>query len=185
MNYFYDCELVDDGRAIGLISIGVVCEDGREFYAQNSEADLAAAGEWVRANVLPRLTADAWMSRNDLRARLLDFCDPERYGGPEFWGYVSAYDHVALYQLFGPLVDRPPGWPKFTRDLRQWRDRLGDPELPGKEGAHHALEDARWNRRVYHFLEAYGRELLNGILGAVDASTHARAAHGPTDFAST
>jgi len=31
--YFYDCEFIEDGRLIDLVSIGVVDEQGREFYA--------------------------------------------------------------------------------------------------------------------------------------------------------
>ena len=37
--YFYDTEFLEDGHTIELISIGIVCEDGREYYAVNSEAD--------------------------------------------------------------------------------------------------------------------------------------------------
>lgn len=37
--YFYDTEFIEDGKTIDLISIGVVCEDGREFYAESQEAE--------------------------------------------------------------------------------------------------------------------------------------------------
>ena len=33
--YFYDTEFLEDGRTIDLISIGIVADDGREFYAIN------------------------------------------------------------------------------------------------------------------------------------------------------
>ncbi|HET7322728.1 MAG TPA: hypothetical protein VFJ06_00160 [Halococcus sp.] len=33
VRFFYDTEFIDNGRIIDLISIGVVAEDGREFYA--------------------------------------------------------------------------------------------------------------------------------------------------------
>ena len=33
MKYFYDTEFIEDGSTIELISIGVVAEDGREYYA--------------------------------------------------------------------------------------------------------------------------------------------------------
>ena len=35
--YFYDCEFVEDGRVVDLVSIGVVDESGREFYAISTE----------------------------------------------------------------------------------------------------------------------------------------------------
>lgn len=31
MRFFYDCEFLEDGRTIELISIGIVCEDGVAF----------------------------------------------------------------------------------------------------------------------------------------------------------
>ena len=53
--YFYDCEFIEDGRIIDLVSIGVVDENGREFYAISTEFDDRAAVPWVRRNVLDRL----------------------------------------------------------------------------------------------------------------------------------
>ena len=50
--YFYDCEFIEDGRVIDLVSIGVVDEYGREFYAVSTEFDATAAVPWVRRNVL-------------------------------------------------------------------------------------------------------------------------------------
>jgi hypothetical protein len=88
-----------------------------------------------------------------MRAELLHFCDIERYGKPEFWGYYADYDWVAVCQLFGRMVDLPKGWPMYCRDLKQWCDELGNPHLPGQTGEHHALADAQWNREAWRFLE--------------------------------
>ena len=41
--YFYDCEFIEDGRTVDLVSIGVVDEFGREFYAVSTEFDDAKA----------------------------------------------------------------------------------------------------------------------------------------------
>ncbi len=76
MRYFYDTEFIDDGRTIELISIGVVAEDGREYYAVSTEFDPERAGSWVRANVLPKLPPPAsqlWRSRRQIRADLEKF----------------------------------------------------------------------------------------------------------------
>ena len=65
MRYFYDCEFIEDGTTIDLVSVGVVAEDGREFYAVSTEFDSSTAGPWVRRNVLPKLpnpSSAAWMS---------------------------------------------------------------------------------------------------------------------------
>ena len=44
MRFFYDCEFIEDGTTIDLVSIGVVGEDGREFYAVSTEFDPERAG---------------------------------------------------------------------------------------------------------------------------------------------
>src|SRR5205814_3251290 len=48
--YFYDCEFIEDGRTVDLVSIGVVDEHGREFYAVSTEFDDTRAVPWVRRN---------------------------------------------------------------------------------------------------------------------------------------
>src|SRR5690349_23977958 len=53
--YFYDCEFIEDGRIVDLVSIGVVDEFGREFYAVSTEFDDSRAVPWVRRNVLDKL----------------------------------------------------------------------------------------------------------------------------------
>ena len=76
MRFFYDSEFIEDGTTIELISIGVVGEDGREFYAVSTEFDSSTAGPWVRRNVLPKLpnpSSAAWMSRARIRDELYDF----------------------------------------------------------------------------------------------------------------
>jgi len=161
VRYFYDTEFIDNGRIIDLISIGVVAEDGREFYAVSTEFDPESAGRWVRTHVLPKLPRPAsqlWRSRRDIREGLEDFLSPDsvRGGQPiELWAWVGAYDHVALCQLWGPMTALPPQIPRFTRELRQlWEDR-GSPRMPPRpEESHNALVDARHNRRRYELIMA-------------------------------
>ncbi|MDD4865988.1 MAG: polyadenylate-specific 3'-exoribonuclease AS [Mycobacterium sp.] len=147
MRYFYDTEFIEDGRTIDLISIGVVAEDGREYYAVSTDFDPGRAGGWVRANVLPKLPPPAsqlWRSRNRIRADLEEFFGVDGDEPIELWAWVGAYDHVALCQLWGPMPGLPPALPRFTRELRQlWEDR-GCPKLPPRSrDAHNALVDAR------------------------------------------
>lgn len=157
MKIFYDEEFIDDGRTIDLISIGMVAEDGRELYMESADCDLKKASEWVQNNVLPYLTGPTY-ANTTIATAVRDFCDPEKYGKPEFWGYYSSYDHVALCQLFGTMMDLPSGWPMLTYDLRQWADSMGiteplDQFVPVKND-HHALFDARWCREAYRYLLA-------------------------------
>jgi hypothetical protein len=55
-----DTEFIEDGSTIDLISIGIVCEDGREYYAQSVEFDHRKASEWVKENVLVHLQMCPW-----------------------------------------------------------------------------------------------------------------------------
>jgi hypothetical protein len=53
--YFLDTEFIEHPGHIELISIGLVCDDGREFYMVNHTADLSQASEWVIKNVLEKM----------------------------------------------------------------------------------------------------------------------------------
>lgn len=149
--YFYDCEFIEDGRSIDLVSIGVVDEFGREFYAISTEFDERAAVPWVRRNVLDRLPSPgdpAWRSRARIRDELLAFLvEPLGSGHQmELWAWYAAYDHVVLAQLWGRMPALPREIPRFTKDLRQLWDDRGRPTLPeSAEGRHDALVDARHN----------------------------------------
>ncbi|AVZ39148.1 MULTISPECIES: polyadenylate-specific 3'-exoribonuclease AS [unclassified Dietzia] len=147
MRYFYDCEFIEDGTTIDLVSVGVVAEDGREFYAVSTEFDPAKAGPWVRRNVLPKLpnpSSAAWRSRAAIRDELYDFVTAPASGPVELWAWIGAYDHVAVCQLWGDMTELPAAMPRLTRDVRQLWELAGQPELPVHPGgAHDALGDAR------------------------------------------
>jgi hypothetical protein len=149
VRFFYDCEFIEDGLTIELISIGIVDESGgRELYLVSTEFDPGRAGPWVRSNVLDKLpppASAAWQSRRTIRESVLEFVTA---GGarPQLWAWFGAYDHVALCQLWGTMPELPRALPRYTRDLRQLWEEAGSPALPPEpSGAHDALEDARYN----------------------------------------
>ena len=151
--YFYDCEFIEDGRIIDLVSIGVVDEHGREFYAVSTEFDGSRALPWVRRNVLDKLPSPgdpAWRSRGRIREDLYQFLVEPLRKDPtariELWAWYAAYDHVALAQLWGNMPALPRELPRFTKELRQLWDDRGRPPLPEAEADRHdALVDARHN----------------------------------------
>jgi hypothetical protein len=158
VRYWIDTEFIEDGKTIDLLSIGIVAADGRVLCMENAEADRSKASDWVKENVLPHLTQDIgdWPSRADIAQCIRDFCDPEKHGKPEFWGYYADYDWVVLCQLFGTMMDLPKGWPMYCRDIKQWCDQKGNPQLPEQgKGEHHALANAQWNRQAWQFLRTY------------------------------
>lgn len=161
VKYFYDCEFIEDGTTIELISIAVVCEDGREYYAVSTEFDPERAGRWVRRNVLPKLpppSSPRWRSRRRIRDDLYEFLVPRPTVHPELWAWVGAYDHVCFCQLWGSMVDLPTALPRYTNELRQHWAQHGSPELPPVPAdAHDALADARHNLAKYEAIEAFRR----------------------------
>ncbi|MBK0868507.1 MAG: polyadenylate-specific 3'-exoribonuclease AS [Saccharopolyspora sp.] len=161
MRFFYDCEFIEDGQTIDLVSIGMVDETGREFYAVSTDFDAGRAGQWVRRNVLPQLPppADgAWRPRARIREELYEFLTA-RHDNIELWAWYAAYDHVALAQLWGAMPALPSRIPKFTRDLRQRWEDVGKPKLPSAPAnAHDALADARHNLQRWKVIEDVQRK---------------------------
>lgn len=164
MKYFYDTEFHEDGTTIDLISIGIVDEDGREYYAVSSEFDYERALEhpWLPDNVLVHLPFSLDLmgvdtrhpdvkSRAQIRHEVEEFLHSAK---PELWAYYSAYDHVAYAQLFGTMVGIPKHLPKRTKDLAcliDTHEAWGF--IPGNTGTvHNALDDARWVKLCYDFL---------------------------------
>jgi 3' exoribonuclease, RNase T-like len=156
MRFFYDCEFIEDGVTIELVSIGVVDEGGREFYAISTEFDPTRAIPWVRRNVLDKLPAPAdpaWRSRARIRDDLLAYLTGP--GEPiELWAWMASYDHVALAQLWGDMRALPRVIPRFTHELRQRWELAGSPPLPAAPpDQHDALADARHNFARWQVLQ--------------------------------
>lgn len=164
---YYDTEFLEDGRTIELISIGLVSERGDEYYAVNRNMPLKkiTKNHWLMAHVWPSLPQPHGDARNFGLWPRLDTSDPVvklksqianevrqfilSHPDPQLWAWYGAYDHVALAQLFGRMIDLPTGIPMWTNDLQQEAQRLGDPRLPEQAaGLHNALEDARHNRLI-------------------------------------
>jgi hypothetical protein len=155
MRYFIDTEFVDDGDTIDLISIGIVCEDGRELYLESYSFSWENISQWVENNVIAHLTHKNQTSHDEI-GRLVEKFVNAGNGKPEFWGWCAAYDFVALCQLFGTMMDLPQRWPHYIRDIQHVLDEsgIGDDDLPQQQGtAHNALEDARHIKQLWEFLQ--------------------------------
>lgn len=150
MKYFIDTEFIEYPCTIDLISIGIVAEDGREFYAINNQCDVDMASEWVHKNVISKLTPNGEMEKDEIRDAILKFIGNDK---PEFWGYYADYDWVVFCWLFGTMMELPKGFPKYCNDIKQLCNNLGNPKLPQMEGQdHNALDDAKHHKKCYEFL---------------------------------
>lgn len=167
MRYYIDTEFIEDGKTIDLISIGIVCEDGREFYRQSVEFEPNHASPWVKENVFPHLKRCStdwpvsglqhvsgqcarndcvWRWRSEIAYEISAFMDVTRYGKPAIYTWCGSYDHVAFCQLWGKMIDLPKGFPHHVYDLQCVLSDQGmeDSDLPPQEGGlHNALDDAR------------------------------------------
>jgi hypothetical protein len=153
MRYFIDTEFNESRDKLDLISIGIVAEDGREFYAVNRDCDFDKSSDWVHEQVLPKLPPKStWISRKEIAQKIVEFVGDK----PEFWAYYAAYDWVIFCWIFGSMMDLPEHFPKYCLDLKQVMHERGiDREsLPSLRNdlLHNALEDARWVRDVWELI---------------------------------
>lgn len=188
--FCYDTEFLDDGRTIELISIGIVSNLRDEYYAVNVDCDFDRIREnqWLWANVCPHLPTTKkdwtelktgqyvtqldrsvsivkpkWVIANEVRDFITGCID----GGdrPWLWADHGAYDHVALAQLFGPMIKLPAGMPMFTSELQQLLGSVPGTWKPPRQvtaNEHHALNDARHTMRVYQAAMDVLRETAHG-----------------------
>lgn len=117
-----------------------------------------------------RNSLDGYALRNsEIKNKILEFVgDDEK---PEFYAYYGAYDWVVFCWLFGRMIDLPRGFPMYCRDLKQmldqaiedsWKDGSGyfldhlkkHDNYPKQENEHSALDDARWNKKLYEFIKS-------------------------------
>lgn len=158
MRYFLDTEFNEDGETILLISIGIVAQDGRTYYAEVAGFDPERCNRWVQENVLTKLGPEtARKSRNDIRVEIEAFFRGD--DDVEIWGYYADYDWVVFCWLWGAMIDLPKGFPMYCMDLQQWWKMLGKPDIkpPDPEDAHNALADAHWNQALWKILARFER----------------------------
>lgn len=140
MRVFLDTEFTDwDNPAPDLISIGMVAQEGREFYAECADFDPSKCTRFVKLEVLPLLGAAGVSSLHEpeLKRAVLDWLAtiPE----PEI-----AVDYDGDWNLLARLLgdDLPPDLviTNIWKSLDQ--QKLDDYYLLRDVPRHHALHDA-------------------------------------------
>lgn len=134
---------------IQLVSIGIVSEDGREYYAISNEFNPNIADEWVKENVLKSLSTQTGYinrllfgkrfifgkdakSHQQIKMDIIEFMgggiDSDQIdvlyvpSDTEIYAYFADYDWVVFCSLFGRMIDLPFGMPMYCRDLKQMLD---------------------------------------------------------------
>lgn len=217
MNYFIDTEFLEGTQekrflgikygntkpTIDLISIGIVSENGKEFYAISKEFNLKEAWNrceiklgldgqtrkieyWIRDNILKpifnehtndyaefnyknmkRVINSIGLTKSQIVNSLMTYLDYPwdsmhktatfDFANTKFYGYFCDYDWVVFCWLWGKMKDLPEGFPYYCIDLKQIMSSLEvkKSQLPIQENEHNALDDAKWNKQVFEFLETY------------------------------
>lgn len=157
-DYFFDTEFQENGphNPIDFISIGIIDEDGRAYYAVSSEFNEASASDWIKENVIPRLGVEEEEKKplKQIASEILKFVGDDE--SPSFIADYGAYDWVVFCQLFGKMIDLPDYFPKHVKDVQQLYSELKlTEELPTLEAPneHNALSDAKECKLRWEYLK--------------------------------
>lgn len=170
MKIFFDTEFTGLHQNTTLISIGLVSENDRTFYAEFNDYDIAQVNRWVRENVIPYLQFSEVQTLNpklDLKSyamkanqqtiRLLLSEWLSQFEVVEMWADCPAYDWVLLGNLFNGSLNMPSHISKNAFDVATLLNVAGiDPDIDRKAfcglsemNLHNALDDARLAKICY------------------------------------
>lgn len=175
MKVFFDTEFTGLHKNTTLISIGLVAEDGRSFYAENVEYDKSQIDDWLRDNVIANtsyLTKTDMMPSTNLdhyhhsgslsmiRADLKDWLS--QFDSVEMWSDCLSFDWVLFCDLFGHAFKIPKNVYYIPFDICTLFKIAGiDPDINREEFAevsadeatkHNSLSDAYTIRDCYNKL---------------------------------
>jgi len=173
MNVFFDMEFTGLIKAASPLSIGLISEDGKTFYAEYQIEKSAVLSDWITENVIPNLRfRDVWSSVptidfdhydmkgdvSQIRARLLEWLG--QFDKVIMWGDCLAYDWVLFCDLWIGAMHIPDNIYYIPFDLSTLFYVKGiDPDINREDylgmdhGAkHNALYDAKIIRKCYQKL---------------------------------
>lgn len=166
MKVFFDTEFTGLHQKTTLISIGLVTEDGREFYAEFTDYDKTQVDDWVQTNVIAKLTGKGIVGDTAfVRQELLKWLSEISHGCVlEMWSDCLAYDWMLFCELFGGAMGIPPWIYYIPFDIcTLFAAKNVDPDINRetfscleaetcKENKHNALHDAQIIRICYNRL---------------------------------
>lgn len=164
MKIFFDTEFTGLHKDTTLISIGLVSEDGRQFYAELTDYDLEQCNDWIEKNVLENLITyrdDNFEKANyipnlhvgdkqDISKSLKNWF--KQFDFVELISDVSHYDFVLFIDLFGTAFDLPKNVCPVCYDINQ--DIARKYNIPQQEAFDKSREDI--------LFQAYKENVING-----------------------
>lgn len=134
MNLYFDCEFTGLHKQTSLISIGIVAENRKKFYAEFSTYRENQCDDWIKENVLKhtilggnealakRLGEDedatvVLGSKANIRYELGEWL--KQFDEVQFVSDVCHYDMVLLIDIFGGAFDLPKNVSAVCHDINQ------------------------------------------------------------------
>jgi hypothetical protein len=168
MKVFFDTEFTGLHQNTTLISIGLVSEDGRTFYAEAYDYDRKQINDWLRENVFKHMRFGERTSTPLMELEHYDMCGYRTVIGEklgewlaqfdevEIWSDCLAYDWVLFCDLFNGAMDIPKNVYYIPFDLATLMKIKGvDPDISREEFAgidgpkHYAMHDAKVIKACY------------------------------------
>lgn len=158
MKIFFDTEFTGLQQRTYLLSIGMIAEDGRIFYAEYDHPNNFKLDDWIKENVIANFTGENTFDNTaNLVERIENFLRP--YNEVEMWSDCLAYDWVLFCQLWGGAFGVPKKIYYIPFDICTVMKIKGvDPDINREEYAkmtgvkHNALHDARVIKKCYEKL---------------------------------
>ena len=133
MKIFFDTEFTGLHKNTTLISIGLVAEDGREFYGELNDYDESQCDDWIKENVISHLIyKDCKGSVSTYNNGLTTYVNGDksyianqldiwfsRFDNIELVSDVCHYDMMLLIDLFGSAFDLPKHINPACHDINQ------------------------------------------------------------------
>lgn len=170
---FFDCEMTGLHKGTTLISIGLVSECGKEFYAELTDYNRSQVNDWIQENVIDNLMFNDYDKLNkqlgaitfvkgtkeEVGLALKDWFN--LFNTIELWSDRPYYDVVLLQDFFGGAFGIPSHVCYISFDICTLMKAFGvDPDVsreafidtPIDGVKHNSLHDSRVIKACYEKL---------------------------------
>lgn len=130
MNIYFDTEFTGLHKNTTLISIGLISEDDKTFYAEFTDYDKSQVDEWIKENVINNLSIkdygvqkDTWsesiIKGNKTLVKFYLSMWLSQFESVQLVSDVSHYDMVLFIDVFGSAWDLPKNVSPSCHDINQ------------------------------------------------------------------
>lgn len=177
MKIFFDTEFTGLHKNTSLISIGLISENGKTFYAELYDYDKTQVNTWIQENVLVNTSYLKDSNNMDIASKSYDCVYMpttmeylkedlsawlSQFDTVELWSDCLAYDWVLFCDIFGDAFSIPSNIYYIPFDICTLFKMKGiDPDINREQFAgiqgnkHNALHDANVIKTCYERLTGY------------------------------